>query len=298
METIGVIGAGAMGKGMIGSLLQKGYDVCVYDPCPQARQWAVDAGAQAADSPQEVGSRTRVVFTSLPGPRVVEDVLIGEAGLFQTLAPGSFVFDTSTIDPATARWLHKRGAEKGISLFDCPVSGGPAGSAAGTLTIMVGGDEAKLPQIMPYLQAIGKEIFYLGESGAGQVAKLCHNAVVATITAVVGEVFAVGAKAGVDPRKLAAVMDKGSAHNRVLSVFGPNILNGTYDNTIFSLNHMDKDLQLYLSAAREQQVPVLLGATTGQMYEAAKAQGKGSWDSSAVCTITEQLGDVQIAGKY
>ncbi|MDF2680317.1 MAG: hypothetical protein K0R47_1507 [Brevibacillus sp.] len=295
MDAIGVIGVGAMGKGMIGSLLQKGYRVFTYDPIPAAQEWAKEKGAQVADSPAEVGEMARVVITSLPGPAIVEQVLLGMDGLYSTLASGSYVLDASTIDPATAKRLHEAGLEKGISYFDCPVSGGPAGAAAGTLTIMVGGDETKLPEITPYLQGIGKEIFYLGESGAGQVAKLCHNSVVAVITAALGEAFTVGAKAGVDPQKLAAVMDKGSAHNRVLSVFGPNILYGTYEKTIFSLDHMHKDLQLYTKAAREQQVPVLVGGTVVQMYEAAKAQGKGSWDSSAVCSVTEELANTTIS---
>ncbi|KQL49643.1 hydroxyacid dehydrogenase [Brevibacillus choshinensis] len=295
MDAVGVIGVGAMGKGMIGSLLQKGYRVFAYDPIPAAQDWAKEVGAQVADSPAEVGRMAHVVITSLPGPAIVEQVLLGMDGLYSTLAPGSYVLDASTIDPATAKRLHEAGLEKGISYFDCPVSGGPAGAAAGTLTIMVGGDESKLPEITPYLQGIGKEVFYLGESGAGQVAKLCHNSVVAVITAALGEAFTVGAKAGVDPQKLAAVMDKGSAHNRVLSVFGPNILYGTYEKTIFSLDHMHKDLHLYTKAAQEKQVPVLVGGTVAQMYEAAKAQGKGAWDSSAVCSVTEELANAKIS---
>ncbi|QRG70603.1 NAD(P)-dependent oxidoreductase [Brevibacillus choshinensis] len=295
MDTIGVIGIGAMGKGMIGSLLAKGYQVIAYDPVPAAQDWAKEKGAHVALSPADVGRTASVVITSLPGPAIVEQVLLGEDGLYSTLAAGSYVLDASTIDPATAKRLHAVGLQKGISLFDCPVSGGPAGSAAGTLTIMVGGDESKLPDITPYLQGIGKDIFYMGESGSGQVAKLCHNSVVAVITAALGEAFTVGAKAGVDPHKLAAVMDKGSAHNRVLSVFGPNILYGTYEKTVFSLDHMHKDLQLYAQAAREQQVPVLVGGTVVQLYEAAKAQGKGAWDSSAVCSVTEELAKATIS---
>ncbi len=295
MDTIGVIGIGAMGKGMIGSLLAKGYQVIAYDPVPAAKDWAKERGAQVALSPADVGRTASVVITSLPGPAIVEQVLLGEDGLYSTLASGSYVLDASTIDPATAKRLHAVGLQKGISFFDCPVSGGPAGSAAGTLTIMVGGDESKLPDITPYLQGIGKDIFYMGDSGSGQVAKLCHNSVVAVITAALGEAFTVGAKAGVDPHKLAAVMDKGSAHNRVLSVFGPNILYGTYEKTVFSLDHMHKDLQLYAQAAREQQVPVLVGGTVVQLYEAAKAQGKGAWDSSAVCSVTEELAKTTIS---
>ncbi|MEJ8547946.1 NAD(P)-dependent oxidoreductase [Brevibacillus borstelensis] len=295
MKEIGFIGIGAMGKGMISTLLQKEYRVFAHDANPEAMEWAKEQGAETVAAPGEVARFARIVFSSLPGPEIVEAVMLGESGVFHSLQPGSMVFDTSTIDPATAQKLYRHARERGCRFFDCPVSGGPAGARNGTLTVMVGGDGDKLAEAMPYLQAIGKEIIHIGEAGAGQVAKLCHNAIVGTITAALGEALLVARKAGVDPVKLASVIDKGSAHNRVLAIFGPNILHGTYSETIFSLAHMLKDLQLYGNTARQHQTPSLVGSTVLQLYEAAMAQGKGGWDSSAVCTVIEQLGQDSIA---
>lgn len=295
MKNVGFIGIGVMGKGMIANLLQKGYRVYAHDAFPGAMEWARERGAETVSSPAEVGEKAQIVFTSLPGPETVREVMLGDRGLFATLQPGSMVFDTSTIDPDTARKLFEEAKARGFQFFDCPVSGGPAGAEAGTLTIMVGGESEQLEAAMPFLKAIGKEIIHIGDAGAGQVAKLCHNSVVASITAALGEALLVARKAGVDPQKVASVIDRGSAHNRVLAIFGPNILYGTYSETIFSLDHMHKDLQLYENTARKHQVPSMVGSTVLQLYEAAKAQGKGRWDSSAVCTVIEQLGQDSIA---
>ncbi|WP_126425832.1 NAD(P)-dependent oxidoreductase [Brevibacillus marinus] len=295
METVGFIGIGMMGKGMISSLLRGGYRVYACDTDPQAAAWAAEQGAVPCATPREAARASRVVFTSLPGPSAVEAVLLGEDGVLQGLPADGCILDTSTIDPATARRLHQAASARGIRFFDCPVSGGPAGANAGTLTVMVGGDEEQLPAALPYLRAIGKEIIYLGEAGSGQVAKLCHNALVASITTALGEALLVGKKAGVSPEKLARVIENGSAQNRVLSVFGPNILQGTYENAIFALHHMHKDLRLYADTARQCQAPLLVASSVIQLYEAAQAQGKGAWDSSAVCSVLEALADNRIA---
>jgi 3-hydroxyisobutyrate dehydrogenase-like beta-hydroxyacid dehydrogenase len=272
-----------MGKGMMRNLAAKGANVFAYDTNPEAVKWAESLGALTGSTPAEIGEKCSVIFLSLPGPDVVREVVLGEAGLIDRLHPDAIIIDTSTIDPGTAKELHQRLQGKGARYYDCPVSGGPMGADQGTLTIMVGGDQEDLPMVLPYLQMIGKEILYMGESGAGQVAKLCHNAVVATITTVLGEVLEVGRKAGVDPEQLASVIDKGSAHNRVLSIFGPNIMKRTYDQVIFSLNHMHKDLSLYLDTAKAVATPSMVGSLVYQLYELAKSNGKGALDCSAVC---------------
>lgn len=297
MGAVGFVGIGAMGKGMIKNLLQKGYRVCVYDVDSASVAWAAALGAEAKSSPREVGESSHVVMTSLPGPAAVEEVLTGGDGVLSSLSPNSYVIDTSTIDPETARYIYRQAKEKAVHFFDCPVSGGPVGADRGTLTVMVGGDEDKLPVIRPYLEAIGTEIIYIGESGAGQVAKLCHNALVATITAALGEVLSVGEKAGVDKCKLAAVIDKGSGHNRVLTVFGENILSGSYENVKFRLDHMYKDVSLYVDTARKHAACTFIGAMIHQLYETAKLHGKGGLDSSAVCQVIEWLSNIQFSRK-
>ncbi|WP_026583191.1 NAD(P)-dependent oxidoreductase [Bacillus sp. J33] len=283
MKNIGVIGCGAMGKGIVKNLIKNGYMVFVYDPSADAMEYCKELGAFALASPYEVGEESELIISSLPGPNIVKDVMIGRSEVFSALKPHSFVLDMSTIDPKTAQELYQAAKEKGIHFYDCPLSGGPKGADAGTLTIMVGGDDKYLPDIRPVLESVGKDIFLLGPSGSGQVAKLCHNMLVALITAGLGEAFAVGEKAGISRSQLAEVIQSGSAHNRVLSVFGENILNHSYEHVLFSLEHMNKDIHLYKETAEYYSEDSPLGQLVCDIYGKAMEQGKGKLDSSAVC---------------
>lgn len=287
MKNIGLIGCGAMGKGITKNLVKNGYHVLAYDPDQQALDVCNDIGAHPQASPFEVGKQADVVITSLPAPQIVKDVLLGDHGIFAALKPGSFVLDMSTIDPKTAQHVYQFAKDRSIHFFDCPLSGGPAGADSGTLTIMVGGDEAYLNDILPILHSVGKDIFLLGSSGAGQVAKLCHNMLVATITAALGEAFAVGEKAGVTRKQLAEVIQSGSAHNRVLSVFGENIVKDSYEHVLFSLQHMNKDIHLYAETAQFFAQSSPIGMLVSDIYERAMSEGKGQLDSSAVCQSNE-----------
>ncbi|MBT2687408.1 NAD(P)-dependent oxidoreductase [Bacillus sp. ISL-47] len=283
MKHIGVIGCGAMGKGIVKNLLKNGYKVYAYDPSADALAKCEELGAIPQPSPFELGRQADLVISSLPGPGIVRDVMMGESGVFAALKPRSFVLDMSTIDPATAQELYSAAKEREVHFYDCPLSGGPKGADAGTLTIMVGGDDRYIAEIRPVLESVGKDIFLLGSSGSGQVAKLCHNMLVALITAGLGEAFAVGEKAGVSRTQLAEVIQSGSAHNRVMSVFGENILNGTYENVLFSLEHMNKDIHLYKETAEHYSADSPLGQMVCSLYKKAMEQGKAQLDSSAIC---------------
>ncbi|GLB60280.1 NAD(P)-dependent oxidoreductase [Cytobacillus sp. NCCP-133] len=283
MKRIGVIGCGAMGKGIVKNLIKNGYPVFVYDPSSDAMNLCKEMGAIPKASSYEVGEEADVMISSLPGPSIVKDVMMGRSGVFLALKPNSYVLDMSTIDPITAQELNLAAKERDIQFYDCPLSGGPKGADAGTLTIMVGGDDQYLPGIRPVLESVGKDIFLLGPSGSGQVAKLCHNMMVALMTAGLGEAFAVGEKAGVSRSQLAEVIQSGSAHNRVLSVFGENILKDSYENVLFSLAHMNKDIHLYKETAEFYREDSPLGQLVCEIYGKAMEQGKGKLDSSAVC---------------
>lgn len=287
MKNIGLIGCGAMGKGIAKNLVKNGYRVFAYDPDQQALAICTEHGAYPQASPFEVGKQADVVITSLPDPKIVKDVLLGDHGIFAALKPGSFVLDMSTIDPKTAQDAYQFAKEKDIHFFDCPLSGGPTGADSGTLTIMVGGDEAYINDILPILHSVGKDIFLLGSSGSGQVAKLCHNMLVATITTALGEAFAVGEKAGVPRKQLAEVIQSGSAHNRVLSVFGENIVKDSYEHVLFSLQHMNKDVHLFAETAQYFAQPAPIGMLVSDIYQTAMEKGKGELDSSAICQSNE-----------
>lgn len=289
VKSVGVIGAGTMGRGMIKNLVQKGFTVWAYDISEEAMARADRLGALRAGSPAEAAAAAEVVVTSLTTPEVVREVVLADDGVLAALRAGGVIVDTSTIDPVTTRELAARAAERNTAFLDAPVSGGPAGADAGTLTIMVGGDRAAFDYAQPVLQAIGANIHHVGDSGSGQVAKLCHNMVVAVTTVVLGEVFLTGVKAGMDAATLAGIIAQGVGRSGTLEMFGPNIIHGTYSDALFRLSLMEKDARLFLRTAESLDVPTLLSQTAYQLYRAAKLNGKGSLDHTAVCQLLEEL---------
>lgn len=286
MKRIGFVGVGAMGRGMVKNLLRAGFQVIAHDVSAEAMNAVSGLGAIATTDLVEVARGTDVVCLSLPGPREVVSVV---EGILPYASPGTCIVDMSTIDPGTTRRLARMCSDRGLQFLDAPVSGGPGGADQGTLTIMVGGDEGAYHNIQPLLRAMGKNIFYMGSSGMGQVVKLAHNLLVAAITVALGEAFQVAEKAGLSPQLAAQVFGKGVGRSGTLEVFGPNIINKKYP-ALFALKHMHKDLSLYMRMAEEAGVPCLIGSLVHQLYRSAMAKGWGELDHSAVCRVVEGLG--------
>lgn len=297
VKTVGVIGAGQMGRGMIKNLVQKGFDVRAYDVSDEALAGARTMGALPTRSPSEAAEGADAVVLSLPAPEAVRDVVVGADGVLGALQAGSVIVDTSTIDPATARELAAQAAERDVAFLDAPVSGGPPGAEAGTLAIMVGGDRTAFEHVQPVLQAMGTHIYYVGDSGSGQTAKLCHNMVVSVTTVMLAEALLTGAKAGIDPKLLADIMSHGVARSGTLELFGPNLTRGTYGDVIARLTIMEKDLHLFLKLAEDLDVPTFLPQAAHQLYRAARLNGKGHLDQTVVCQVLEDLAAWRIAGR-
>lgn len=178
--------------------------------------------------------------------------------------------------------------------MDCPVSGGPSGADQGTLAIMVGGDQEVYEAAKPVLDAMGTNIFYIGESGTAQVVKLCHNMIVAVNAVALGEAFLTGAKAGLSPKTLAAVIAKSVGRSGVLEIFGPIILENNYDNPKFMLKHMYKDMGLYMKTVDAVNMSSYLGNLVHSLYRSAMLQDKGDKDHTAVCQVLEELAATKI----
>jgi 2-hydroxy-3-oxopropionate reductase len=199
----------------------------------------------------------------------------------------------STISPVVTSTLAVRLAERGITLLDAPVSGGDRGAIAGTLSIMVGGDEAAFEHCMPIFQALGRTIVYVGKSGAGQVVKACNQIVVALVIEAVSEALVLGAKAGVDPTKILQVLGGGLAANRVMELRGATML--AHDFTPggrIRLHH--KDLGFALELGRTYGVPVPVTALVDQMFASLEVHGRGNLDHSALLTYLEDLAGYRI----
>ena len=245
-------------------------------------------GARAAGSAADAVSAAEVVISMLPASRHVEGLYLGDAGLLSVIAPGSLVLECSTIAPEAARKVHQAAAARGIALLDAPVSGGTAGAAAGTLTFMVGGTAATLERARPILAGMGKSILHAGPEGAGQVAKVCNNQLLAVHMIGTAEAMALGVANGLEPATLAEIMRQSSGGNWSLEKYNP--WPGVMPNAPASHGYsggfmaelMAKDLGLAQEAAQATASSTPMGALALQLYRLLLKQGQGKLDFSAV----------------
>lgn len=280
MKKIGVIGCGLMGQGMIRNLLQHQYEVIIFDVNSAALVPLVEEGAVQAPHIASLAKEVDVLLLSLPTPSVIYNILMEE--VYPVIKKGSFVLDMSTNDVDMTRRLASGAKKNDVTFFDCPVSGGPAGANAGTLTIMVGGAEDKFSTIRPILQAIGENIEYIGENGAGQIVKLCNNMMVGGIISLASETLKTGEILGVSKEKITELMQKGSAQTKVMDVFGPSILEENFTDVTFSLANMMKDIQLYQKMTEHAKIQPIISKSIEQLYQAAMTAGEEIKDATAV----------------
>ncbi|MDG9928617.1 MULTISPECIES: 3-hydroxyisobutyrate dehydrogenase [unclassified Pseudomonas] len=288
MTQIAFIGLGHMGLPMARNLLKNGFAVCVFDLVKEAVDTLVTEGAQPAGSAADAVRGAAVVVSMLPASRHVESLYLGEDGLLEKIAADALVLECSTIAPDSARKVHAAAATKGIALLDAPVSGGTAGAAAGTLTFMVGGEASHLERARPVLEAMGKNIFHAGPDGAGQVAKVCNNQLLAVHMIGTAEAMALGVASGLDPAVLAEIMRQSSGGNWSLEKYNP--WPGVMENVPASRGYsggfmaelMAKDLGLAQEAAQATGSSTPMGALALQLYRMLLKQGDGRLDFSAV----------------
>src|SRR5690606_13473703 len=221
MSRIAFIGLGNMGGPMAVNLLQAGHAVRVFDLLPAAVDTAVAAGAAAATDAVAAVAEAQVVISMLPASRHVESLYLGPEGLLASIPANALVIDCSTIAPASARKVAEALAARGLQMLDAPVSGGTSGAAAGTLTFIVGGEEAALERARPLLEVMGRNVFHMGGVGAGQVAKLCNNMALGVIMAVTGEAIALGVAHGLDPKALSQMMAVSTSRSWATEVCNP-----------------------------------------------------------------------------
>lgn len=288
MTQIAFIGLGHMGLPMARNLLKAGYPLKVFDLVRSAVDTLASEGALAACSAPDAIDQAQVVISMLPASRHVESLYLGEDGLLSRLAAGTLVIECSTIAPESARTVHAAARERGVALLDAPVSGGTGGAAAGTLTFMVGGEAQTLEQARPLLAAMGKNIFHAGPDGAGQVAKVCNNQVLAVQMIATAEAMAMGVANGLDPAVLAEIMRQSSGGNWTLEKYNP--WPGVMESAPASKGYsggfmaelMAKDLGLAQETASHKGNSAPMGALALQLYRLLLKQGKGKQDFSVV----------------
>ncbi len=288
MSRIAFIGLGNMGGPMAVNLLQAGHAVRVFDLLPAAVDTAVAAGATAATDAVAAVAEAQVVISMLPASRHVESLYLGPEGLLASIPANALVIDCSTIAPASARKVAEALAARGLQMLDAPVSGGTAGAAAGTLTFIVGGEEAALERARPLLEVMGRNVFHMGGVGAGQVAKLCNNMALGVIMAVTGEAIALGVAHGLDPKALSQMMAVSTSRSWATEVCNPwpDVLENTpasrgYTGG-FGNDLMLKDLGLAAEAAMGVGASIPLGELARNLYAMNSRQGNGGLDFSSV----------------
>jgi len=291
MANLGFIGLGRMGKPMARNLIKAGHAVTLFNRTQSVMDDLVAEGGRTAASPAEVARNARVVFTCLSTPDVVESIV---RQALEGAQPGDIFVDHSTIGVRDARRIAAICAEKGVQFIDAPVSGGPWGAQAGTLTIMCGGDRAAFDAVLPYLQAEGKAIHHLGPVGAGSVAKLCNNLLVGSHTAAMAEAFVLGTKAGVDPKALYEIISGASGHSAQIERNIPKFVFPGNFEAAFATDLLHKDVALAVELAKDEHVRLLLGSMTQQLLEEARAAGYGAMDYSALIRPLEDLTGVKV----
>ena len=292
-DAVGFIGLGIMGRPMAKNLMEVGYDLVVHNRSPEKAEELAQEGATAAGSPREVAERCDIIITMLPDSPQVEEVLAGEEGVFEGIGDGALIVDMSTISPVVTEELAAEAREKGASLLDAPVSGGDVGAIEGTLSIMVGGEEADFKRAEPLFEVMGKTVTHVGPTGAGQVTKAANQIVVALIIEAVSAALVLGSAGGVAPEKILDVLGGGLAGNKVMEVKREKFLSHTFEPGFRSELH-HKDLRIALADGREYGVALPVTAVVDQMLLTMGRKGWGGEDHSALLKVIEDLSQHEI----
>jgi len=290
---VGFIGVGFMGQHMAKHILDGGHDLTIYDISETAAKDLVKAGAKWVSSPSEVATVSEVIFTSLPTPQDVEQVVLGEGGILAGALEGTTLFDLSTTDPETITRISNSASQRGISVLDAPVSGGTVGAEQGTLCVMVGGEKNNYDRYKSVLDLIGNQVVYCGNLGAGAVCKIVNNLIGMTLGVVLSEAFSLGVKAGVDPMTLYNAVSMSSGETRQMHTFPTGLFEGDFSPG-FKLDLGSKDVGLATNLGRSLRVPMDVSNLIHQKYVEAQNRGWGGQSTTAIAKLQEERAGVEI----
>jgi 3-hydroxyisobutyrate dehydrogenase-like beta-hydroxyacid dehydrogenase len=286
---LGFVGTGTMGAPMAACLIEAGHQLTVYDVRSEATAGLCARGAQPADSPCAAARESEVVFTSLPGPREVEQAALDPVtGILAGLPGGGAYIDMTTNAPAAARQLAEACLAAGVDMLDAPVSGRPP-----TMTVMVGGEEAVLAKYRPLFEVMAGNIFYVGKAGAGCAAKLVTQYLGYTNFVAALEGMLIGAKAGIDLATLARIVPVSAGASRTFDNIPRSVLPGSF-TAGGTLDIVAKDLDLGCALAREVGAPAHLGLIAHDVLSRAQAQGWGAQGFPIAARILEAMAGAEL----
>lgn len=292
----GIIGLGNMGGRMAKRLLEQGVEVGVFDVNKEFVRKFVELGAKEAASPAELAKKYSYVLTVLPNVYIVKETLAGAEGLMEGMNSDSLLIEMTTSIPSVTKELNALLKEKGLKMIDAPVSGGVKKAEEGTLSIMVGGEQADFERAKPLLECMGANIFHVGEAGAGHTIKALNNMISATTLAATGEAMALGVKLGLDPEKMLNVINASTGRSFSSDFkFPTQVLTRKFE-VGFTLDLMVKDLKIAMAMAEEEKVPMFISSASFQLWKHAWSQGGGDQDHTAIVKYIEEMFSVEIKG--
>lgn len=281
---VAFLGLGVMGHPMAGHLARAGHHVTVYNRTrAKADAWVSEHGGRAAATPREAAAGAALIFACVGNDDDLRSVVLGEHGAYAGMAPGAVFVDHTTASAAVARELSATAEAQGLHFIDAPVSGGNLGAINGALTVMCGGDAAAFARMQPVAMAYAKAVTRLGDSGAGQLAKMVNQIAISGLVQGLSEAIAFGEKAGLDMRAVLDVIGKGAAQSWQMEHRGPTMVEGRFDFG-FAVDWMRKDLGLVLAEAQRNGARLPVTALVDQFYADVQAAGGRRWDTSSLIT--------------
>jgi 3-hydroxyisobutyrate dehydrogenase len=281
-QRVAFLGLGVMGHPMAGHLARAGHQVTVYNrTASKAQAWVAEYGGASAATPQAAAAGAQIVFACVGNDDDLRAVTVGEQGAFRGMAPGAVFVDHTTASAAIARELHTAARAQGLHFIDAPVSGGQAGAVNGALTVMCGGDAAPFEAMKPAAMNFAKAVTRVGDSGAGQLAKMVNQVAIAGLVQGLAEAIAFGQRAGLDMPQVLDVIGKGAAQSWQMDNRGKTMAQDKFDFG-FAVDWMRKDLGLVLDEARRNGAQMPVNALVDQFYAEVQALGGQRWDTSSL----------------
>jgi 2-hydroxy-3-oxopropionate reductase len=292
MATIGFIGLGIMGTPMAANLIKGGHTLVTHTRSKTPLS-LLDAGAKPLANAAEVAKTAEIIIIMVPDTPDVETVLFGENGVAAGLSEGKIVIDMSSISPVATKEFARKINALGCEYLDAPVSGGEVGAKAGSLTIMIGGNQAAFDTCKPIFDLMGKNVTLIGKNGDGQTTKVANQIIVALTIEAVSEALVLASKAGADPVKVRQALMGGFASSRILEVHGERMIKRTFDPG-FRINLHQKDLNLALSTAKQLGMSLPSTAVAQELFNACVAHNGAAWDHSGMVRALELLANHEI----
>jgi 3-hydroxyisobutyrate dehydrogenase-like beta-hydroxyacid dehydrogenase len=293
MAKLAFFGLGAMGYPMARNLMRAGHEVALWsNNGDKARTLAAEEkGGTAYATPAKAAAHAECIFLCVGNTEMSQQTILGENGAIQGAKSGTVIVDCSTISPDESRKIGDALQAKGIDFLDAPCTGSTPGANGGALTFMIGGNHAVFEKIKPYLEPMGKRLYYCGPAGLGLQAKLTQNLILANICMAFNEGMVLAVKGGVDPKLMLEILDNSAAKSGLISYKAPFVFRRDF-TTNFATKWMDKDVSLMLDSGEQLGVPLLLTSLTHQLFQTAIAGGHGEEDFCSSISMLEKLAGV------